>query len=326
MAKYKVVITDHEYKDVDNERRILSAIGAEVLDYQYKDMENILRVAKDADAIIVQYAKMPRELVEQLDNCKIIARYATGFDGIDLDACTDKGIYFCNVSDYCRDEVSSHTLALLMELSRRTEKYDRWTHSGKWFSMPGEQHNLRNQIIGVISFGRIARAFIDKVKPLCNNIWVNDKYVDDQAMIDYGVAPKSMDEIFEHADYISMHCPLTEETRHLFNKETFKKMKNSAAIINVSRGPVVSEEDLVWALENKEIRAAALDVLETEPPAPDNPLFGFDNVIITPHTAWYSEESQKVLQSTPAEDIVRALTGEIPLNIVNKEVLKKLNK
>jgi len=325
MAKYKVVITDREYENIDNEIRVFqeSGLDIELLDYQYKDKENILKVAKDADAIIVQYAKMPRDLIEELDKCRIIARYATGFDGLDLEAATEKGIYICNVNDYCREEVATHTLALLMELTRRVSRYDRWTHSGNWFAMPGRQHSLRNQVIGVVSFGRIARAFIDRVKPLCDNIWVCDDYVDPEEMKAYGVVPKTFDEIVEGADYISMHCPLTPETHHMFNKDVFKRMKNTAAIINVARGPVVSEEDLRWALDNGEIAAAALDVLETEPPAPDNPLFNYDNVIITPHTAWYSVEAQAVLQSTPAEDVVRVLKGELPLNIVNKDILKK---
>ncbi|MCI8608580.1 MAG: C-terminal binding protein [Firmicutes bacterium] len=325
MAKYKVVITDREYETIDNEKRVFeeSGLDIELYDYQYKDKEHILEVAKDADAIIVQYAKMPRDLIEELDKCKIIARYATGFDGLDLEAATDNGIYICNVNDYCREEVATHTLALLMEMTRRVSKYDDWTHDGNWYAMPGKQHSLRNQVIGVISFGRIARAFIDRIKPLCDNIWVYDAYADPEAMRSYGVEPKSFEEIVEHADYISMHCPLTEDTRHMFNKDVFKKMKNTAVIINVARGPVVSQDDLVWALENKEIGGAALDVLEQEPPAKDNPLFGFDNVIVTPHTAWYSVESQAILQSTPAEEVVRVLKGEVPLNVVNKDILKK---
>ena len=136
--------------------------------------------------------------------------------------------------------------------------------------------------------------------------------------------PKSLEEIYENADYISVHCPLTEETRHMFNRETFRKMKDTAVLINVSRGPVVSEQDLCEALDTGQIGGAALDVLETEPPAPDHPLFQYENVIITPHTAWYSEESQAVLQSTPAEDIARVLRGERPLNVVNKEVFDRL--
>lgn len=323
MAKYKVVITDREYETIDNEKRILSQLDVDLYDYQYKDKDKILEVAKDADALIIQYAKMPRDLIEQLDKCKIIARYATGYDGIDLEAATEKGIYVCNVNDYCREEVATHTLALLMEMSRRVSKYDRWTHQGNWFSMPGKQHSLRNQIIGVISFGRIARSFIDRVKPLCDNIWVYDAFAKPEDIKAYGVEPKSFDEICENADYISMHCPLTDDTYHMFNKEAFQKMKDTAVIINVARGPVVCQEDLIWALDNHQIGGAALDVLEQEPPAKDNPLFKYDNVIITPHTAWYSVEAQAVLQSTPAEEVVRVLKGEVPLNVVNKDILKK---
>ncbi len=139
----------------------------------------------------------------------------------------------------------------------------------------------------------------------------------------YGAVPKTLDEIYAGADYISLHCPLTEETHHLINKDAFRKMKKSAVLINVARGAVVSEEDLVWALENGEIAGAALDVLEQEPPEKDNPLFKFENVIISPHSAWYSEESQAVLQRTPAEDVVRVLKGQLPLNLVNKEILDK---
>lgn len=323
MAKYKVVITDREYESIENEREVLSQLDVDLQDYQYKDKENILRVAKDADALIIQYAKMPRDLIEELDNCKIIARYATGFDGIDLDACTEKGIYVCNVSDYCRDEVSTYALSLLLEMATRVGKHDQWTHDGNWFGMPGKQHSLKNQVIGVISFGRIARAYIEKIKPLCNNIWVYDNHDNVEAIRAAGAEPKTLEEIYAGADYISLHCPLTPETHHMINKDVFKKMKNTAVVINVARGPVVSEEDLIWALENHEIAGAALDVMEQEPPKKDNPLFGFDNVLITPHTAWYSEESQAVLQRTPAEEIVRVLNGEVPLNVVNKEILNR---
>ncbi len=322
MAKYKVVITDHEYETITEEKAALEPIGAEVLDYQYKDVENILKVAHDADGIIVQYAKVPKELIDGLEKCKIIARYATGFDNMELEYAAEHGIYITNIPDYCREEVSTHALALLLELNRRVSKYDRWTHDGNWFNMPGKQHVLKDQVIGVISFGRIARSYIDKIKPLCNNIWVYDAYVDDSVIENYGCVPKSCDEILEGADYISIHCPLTNETRHMFNKDAFRKMKPTACLINVARGPIVSEEDLVWALENHEIAGAALDVLETEPISPDNPLLKFENVILTPHVAWYSVESQRVLQRTPAEEVARVLKGQEPLNAVNRQFFK----
>ena len=220
-------------------------------------------------------------------------------------------------------EVSTYALSLLLEMATRVGKHNAWTHQGNWFGMPGKQHSLRHQVIGVVSFGRIARSYIDKIKPLCDNIWVYDAYVDDDTILQYGAVPKTLDEIYEGADYISLHCPLTDQTRHLIDREALQKMKKSAVLINVARGAVVCEKDLIWALENGEIAGAALDVLEQEPPEKDNPLFRFDNVIISPHAAWYSEESQAILQRTPAEDVARVLRGELPLNLVNKEILNK---
>lgn len=322
MSKYKVVITDHEYESVEAEKKLLELNDCEVLDCQYRDAEDIIRVAKDADALIIQFPDMSKKVIDQLEKCKVIAKYAMGFDGIDLQAAADKDIYVCNVRDYCYEEVSTHALALLLEFARRVAKYDAWTHAGNWYAMPGKQHRLKEQVIGVIGFGKIARSYIDKIKPLCDNIWVYDAFVSDEAMLDYGVVPKSLDEIYANADYISIHCPLTEDTKYMFNKATFKKMKETAVLINVGRGPIVSEVDLVWALENHEIGGAALDVLGEEPTDPNNPLFGFDNVIITPHTAWYSVEAQATLQITPAEEVVRVLRGEKPHNAVNLNLMK----
>lgn len=326
MKKFKVVITDHEYETVEEEKKILEANDCEVFDCQYRNADDIIRIAKDADALIVQFSDMSKKVIDELKKCKVIAKYAMGYDGIDLQAAADKGIYVCNVRDYCYEEVSTHALALLLEFARRVEKYNAWTHKGHWYAMPGEQHRLKNQVIGVIGFGKIARSYIDKIKPLCDNIWVYDTFICDEEIREYGVIPKSLDEIYANADYISIHCPLTDETKYMFNRKTFKKMKNTAVLINVGRGAIVSEKDLVWALKNQEIGGAALDVLEEEPTSPNNPLFGFDNVIITPHTAWYSEESQKTLQITPAQEVLRVLHGEKPHNAVNLNLMNKEEK
>ncbi|MBN7772989.1 C-terminal binding protein [Clostridium aminobutyricum] len=322
MRKYKVVITDREYDNIDNELRILEEINADVYDYQFRNEEDIIRVARDCDALIIQYAKITSEVIEQLEHCKIIAKYATGIDGIDLKSATERGIYVTNVNDYCADEVSTHTLSLLLQLARRIKPLDLWTSAGNWYNMGQSIVSLRKSVVGVISFGRIARMFIDKLKPLCNEIWVYDRFVSKEEIERYGVKAKDFDELVSQADFISIHAPLTEETKHLFNRDVFKIMKSSASIINVARGGLVCEEDLIWALQNGEIESAALDVLETEPPDKNSPLLIMKNVIVTPHIAWYSAESQKKLQSTVAEDVARVLTGKAPENLVNKELLK----
>lgn len=321
MAKYKVVITDREYENIDNELRILKQLGdVEVLDYQCRDEEDIIRITKDCDAMIIQYAKATKKVIDSLEHCKVIAKYAIGIDGIDIAEATKKGICVTNVNDYCADEVSTHAAALLLDAVRRTQQFDRRVKSGEWYRMGIKIPSLKKSVIGVISFGRIARMYIDKIKQFCDQIWVYDKFVPEEDMVAYGVVPKSLEEILIGADYISIHAPLTEETRHMFNKDAFRMMKPSAAVINVARGALIKEEDLIWALENQEISFAALDVLETEPPNLDSPLLEMDNVIITPHTAWYSEESQKKLQSTVAEDVVKVLQGKMPGNLVNKEL------
>ncbi len=321
MAKYKVVITDREYENIENELRILAELGdVEVLDYQYRDEENVIKAAKGCDALIIQYAKVTKKVIDSLDHCKVIAKYATGIDGIDIAEATKKGICVTNVNDYCADEVSTHAAAMLLDVVRRTQEFNTRVKAGQWYRMGIKIPSLRNSVVGIISFGRIARAYIDKIKPFCSQIWVYDKFVPDEDMVKYGVVPKSFEEVLAGADYISVHAPLTEETRHMFNREVFKKMKPSAALINVARGGLVKEEDLIWALANGEIAFAALDVLEKEPPQGDCPLLHMDNVMITPHTAWYSTESQKKLQSTVAEDVVKVLQGKMPGNLVNKEL------
>lgn len=322
MAKYKVVITDREYEDIDNELRILGQLGdVEVLDYQYRDEDHVIEVAKDCDALIIQYAKASKKVIDSLERCKVIAKYAIGIDGIDIEEATKRGICVTNVNNYCADEVSTHAVAMLLDTVRRTQEFNARVKAGEWYRMGIKIPSLKNSVIGVISFGKLARAYIDKIKAFCDQIWVFDKFVSEEEILKYGVIPKSFEEILTGADYISIHAPLTEETRHMFDKEAFKKMKPSASLINVARGALVKEEDLIWALENQEIAFAALDVLETEPPKKDNPLFQMDNVIITPHTAWYSVESQKKLQSTVAENVVQVLQGKAPADLVNKELV-----
>lgn len=327
MAKYKIVITDREYENIDNELRILNELGdVEVLDYQYRDEEDVIKVAKDCDAIIIQYAKVTKRVIDSMNHCKIIAKYATGIDGIDIAEATKREICVTNVNDYCADEVSTHAVTLLLDAVRRTSTFSMKVKNGEWYRMGLRIPSLKKSIVGVISFGRIARAYIDKIKPFCDQIWVYDKFVSEKDVLDYGVLPKSFEEILENADYISIHAPLTDETRHMFNKDAFKMMKPSATLINVARGAIINEQDLIYALENKEIAFAALDVLEKEPPEKDNPLIHMDNVIITPHTAWYSVESQKKLQSTVAQDVVKVLQGKEPNNLVNKELTTLFNK
>ena len=321
MGKYKVVITDQWFGSVDKQRKILSEIDADLYEYQIRDEEEIIKAAHDCDALMFQYAKIPKSLINRLEKCKVIAKFAKGIDSIDIDACTSKNICFTNVDDYCTDEVSTHALSLLLAVNRKLMNYNKSIRNGIWdYKLGGVIQSLKESKVGVISYGKIARAFVEKLKPLCNNIWVVDPFITDDVIKQSGVEPKTFEEIIQNCDYISIHAPLTEETKHLFNKEVFKKMKNTASIINVARGPLVNMDDLAWALHSGEIAYTAMDVLEIEPPPKDHPILSCENIVLTPHSAWYSNLSEEIMITTPAEEIVRVLTGQKPKFLVNKEL------
>lgn len=321
MSQYKVVITDHEYETVDQERAILGQIGAAVYDYQLRDAEDIVEVAKDCDGLIVQFAQVPEKLIAALPRLKVISRYATGVDGIDLAAASARGIMVTNVPDYCSEEVALHTLTLLLELNRRILEFGRWTRQGNWYGSGIAVHSMKNAVVGIIGFGRITRKLIAKLRPNCDHIWVYSDHAQAKEIAVLGAVKKGFDELCRNADYISIHCPLNASTEGMFNMDVFRKMKSSAAIVNMARGGIVKEPDLIQALQKGVIAGAALDVLCEEPPRRDNPLLKMGNVIVTPHTAWYSMESQRRLQAVTAENVALVLSGKAPKHCVNPEVL-----
>lgn len=324
---FKVVITDREYEQIDQEKRIMEAVGAEVFDYQIKDPEKILEVAHDCDALMVQYAKVPESLIRQLNRCKVIARYAAGVDGIDLEAAGKKGIYVVNVRDYCTEEVAVHALTMLLALSQKITEYDRKVKCGIWNYKVGLPcAGLSEKIVGIIGYGKIGEAYAKKIQSFCKKVWVASSHANRDILLREGLELKPQEEIIAQADYISLHAPLTEENRHMFHKETFRKMKSSACLINVARGGLICEEDLAWALKEGQIAGAALDVMEEEPPQKHNPLLGLDNVILTPHVAWYSKRAQERLQTAIAEEVARVLSGHIPRNCANLKLLHKYGK
>lgn len=326
MSKYKVVITDRAFETIDLEKAVLKNAEAEVKGYQVTNEDDIIKVAKACDGLIVQYAKITRKVIESLEKCKVISVYAIGFDGIDLEAATEHGICVANVPDYCADEVSTHAIAMMLTLSRKLVLYDKSVKNGIWDYKLGKKiFNLRGQTIGLISFGKIAKMVMEKIKPYGMNILVYDPYVPDEIIESAGGKKVEFDELITASDIVSIHAPLVTGTRHMFNKDVFSHMKTSAILINVGRGPIIKEEDLIWALQNHKIAAAGLDVTDPEPPQPENPLLAMDNVILTPHAAFYSEDSQAALQTMTAESVARVLQGYFPVNLVNKAVKDKLS-
>ncbi len=321
MARFKVVISECYYENVDQEQEILADIDAELIRCSCKTEEDVIEAARDCDALICQFAPITRKVIYALEKCKVIVRYAIGVDIIDLKAAEERGIYVCNVPDYCIDEVSNHAIALLMDCARKLTLIAENAKKG----ITGYQSvqpllRMEGKTLGLAGFGRIPRCVAHKMQNFGLNIITYDPYLPDGVAEEAGVRKVSFDELLTASDYISVHCPLTEETHHLFNKEAFEKMKKQAVFVNTSRGAVVDEAALIEALRSGEIGMAGLDVTEQEPVTPDHPLLALENAVVTTHIAWYTEESVLALQRMVAEETARVLTGNPPKHPVNHPV------
>jgi D-3-phosphoglycerate dehydrogenase / 2-oxoglutarate reductase len=315
-----VAVTDSVFPNLEPAQKVLSQIGGELRLAQQPTLEAILQVAREADAVLTTYAKMPAELIEQLARCRIIARFGIGVDNVDIAAATRRGIVVTRVPDYCLDEVSDHAMALLLALVRKIPSSNARTHAGRWeMKAVTPIHRLRGTVLGLVAFGQIPQLLAPKAQAFGLRVVAFDPFVSDAVMARAGVERIEFDQLVAVSDYISIHAPLVPETRHLFNADVFRRMKPNAYLINTARGPIVDEAALAQALDDRQLAGAALDVMEQEPPA-NSPLFGRENVILTPHTSFYSEESLIDLQTKASEEVLRALTGQPVRNPVNPEV------
>jgi D-3-phosphoglycerate dehydrogenase len=323
MRKWKVVVTDYEYADLRFEEAVFKAYdNIEFVKAQCKTEEDVIELCQDADALISQYAPISRKVIETLRNCKVMTRYGVGVDTIDLNAAAEKGICVANIPDYCVDEVSDHALALLLSWARKVTMADHSVKNGSWdFKVTQPIYRLRGKTIGLIGFGKIPQALAEKVKPLGLRVLAADPYFPAEAARDKGVKIVSLDVLCEQSDFISVHAPLMAATQGMMGEKQFALMKKEAILINTSRGPVVDEKALIAALQKGTIAGAALDVIENEPISPDSPLLRMEQVILTPHVAWYSEQSAAELRSKAAMGIVDVLIyGEYPKYLVNPKV------
>ena len=317
-----VAITDYVFSSLEPERAVLEPLGVELRPQQCGSEEEIIELAHDADGVLNCYAKMTARVIEKLSRCKIIARYGIGVDNVDLAAATRAGILVTNVADYCIDEVSDHALALLLVLARRIATAHGAVTAGAWdvVSHTGIRR-LRGQTMGLLGFGKIAKALASKVQPLGMKVLVYDPYLDAELISRHRAEGVSLDRLLAEADAISIHVPLSPETRNLIGQRELARMKSTAFLINTSRGGIVDEPALAEALKAGRIGGAALDVLSVEPPTQDHPLREAPNIILTPHLAFYSRESVIELQTKAAEEVARALKGEPPRSPINREVL-----
>jgi D-3-phosphoglycerate dehydrogenase / 2-oxoglutarate reductase len=323
MSQFKVVITDFSEPDNSIEAEVLSASGLdiELVRLNARKPDELFPTVEDADGLIVQWAKISRPVLQKLTRCKVISRYGIGVDMVDLKAAGELGIPVCNVPDYCIEEVSTHTLAFVLALNRHTLIHNTHVRSGKWGGVPGgAPARLAGQVIGIVGLGNIGREVARKASPLGLKVLGYDPYLPIERAAALGVELTSLQDLLHRSDYVCLHCPLTDETRHLIGQAQLTQMKPTAYLINVSRGPVVDQAALIQALQSGTIQGAALDVLEQEPPQPDDPLLALDNVIITPHLASWTSEAIVQLRGDTARNVVTVLQGGLPRSIVNKPV------
>ena len=311
MARFLIAMTDNVFPSLDPAKAALSRIDYELRMAKSASAEDILAVAKDADAILVTYAKLTRELLMQLTKCKAIGRFGLGVDNIDLVAAGEKGIQVNYVPDYCIHEVSDHALALLLALARKVPQSNKLVQSGRWEVPPlTPMHRLSGRVLGLVGFGNIPRMLAPKAKALGLKVVAYDPFAKAELFKEAGVESVSFDQLLATSDFVSVHAPLMPETRGLMNAAAFGKMKKGAMIINTARGPLIDEPALLAALDSGQLGGAALDVITTEPMPKDSPLLGHDNLILTPHTAFYSVEALNELQTKCASDVARVLSGE----------------
>jgi D-3-phosphoglycerate dehydrogenase / 2-oxoglutarate reductase len=311
MSQITIAITDSPFPSLDPAKKALARLDPEYRMANSPAADDILAVARDADAILVTYATLSGDLLRQLTKCKAIGRFGLGVDNIDLPAAKACGIAVNYVPDYCLREVSDHAMALLLALARKVTLANKLVQeSGRWEVPPlVPLRRLEGQVLGLVGFGNIPRALAPKAKAFGLKVSAHDPYVAKDVLDAAGVEGVSFDELLARSDFVSVHAPLLPATRGLMNAAAFAKMKKGAYLINTARGPLIDEPALIAALDSGELGGAALDVVTTEPLAEDSPLIGRDNVILTPHTAFYSVEALEELQTKCASDVARVLSG-----------------
>ncbi|MEQ1774829.1 MAG: C-terminal binding protein [Burkholderiales bacterium] len=319
----KVVLTDYVWESLEVEKKTLAGLGALVA-LQTKTPDQFIAEAADCDALLNTYAgPITADTMSKMPKCKIIARYGIGVDTIDLDSATAAGIIVTNNPTYCIEEVAEHTMALLLSAARKITFYDRQVRAGNWAVPPGKPiQRLAGSTIGLVGFGNIARQVAIRAAAFGMKVLFADPFVKDGQFDAPGKKMELMD-MLKQSDFVSVHPPLTPQTRKSINDEAFAAMKPNAVIINCARGPVIDTEALVRALDSKKIAGAALDTTDPEPLPDPHPLRGRENVIINPHVAWYSEQAMVGLQAGAPAEVRRVLSGEWPINVVNKAVKGK---
>ena len=298
-----------------------------MLTAQCRTPEEIISAAegKDIKVLIVQYAPITEKVFENLPSLKAVVRYGIGYDVFDIEAATKHGVCAMNVENYCEEEVATHAMSLILALNRKIIQLNEQVKEGKWdVFLVGDVRKISQSTLGLIGFGKIAQKVAKRIAAFGADVLVYDPYIDDKLVSQFkNTSRTNLKFVLEKSDFISIHTPLTEETEHMIGADQFRSMKDSACVINTSRGSIINEKALIDSLKNEEIAGAALDVLEEEPIPKDSSLKEFDNVILTPHASWYSNEAIKKLKSKVANQAIDVLQGNKPEFLINEEVWGK---
>ena len=324
-----VVVTDFIEPDLDWEAEQMAQRGADFVCHQLKfcPESEVIAAVKDANVIVVNMVPITAAVVNSLTCCRRIIRHGAGYDNVDVAACTARRIPFTYCPDYCMDEVAEQAMALIFACARQVPQsrkiLDDSIANGKWdFSPLAKCYRMAGKTLGIIGCGRIGSCLHGKIRHFgFGQILVCDPYLTSQRRDELGVTVVPKETLFRDADYITIHTPLTDETRHLVNRQTLSLMKPTAYLVNTSRGPMVDHEALAEALRSRAIAGAAIDVYDDEPPKDTYPLLGLDNAILTPHVSWYSEDAAWTIREKIVEDIDLALADKPPRWCVNPEVL-----
>lgn len=317
---FQVVLTGCRYETLEPERRILAPI-ATVTSVPPGRCDRLIDAVAHADAILNHLCTIDAEIIVSLRRCRVIVICGVGLDSVDISAATARGILVCNVPDYCTDEVATHALALLLAMERQLPRMVNRLRAGEWDEPDRyDIRRLRGRSLGLLGFGRIAQRVGALGAAFGLDVFAHDPYVSPERAREAGATWVTFDSLFANSDYLSLHVPLDAATHHLVNRETLRRIRRGAILINTSRGRIVDEEALIAALSDGTLRGAALDVFEQEPIPPTSPLLHMDNVIVTPHLAWYSAEARDEVRQRAAQEIRRVLSGKPARNPVNHPV------
>lgn len=324
---WKVLITDHVWPSTDPERAVLEAGGASVVVAPDGEESTLMELARDADAIMTCFAQVTENVVRAAGQCAVIGRFGVGVDNIAVSVATELGIAVTYVPDYCVDEVSDHVMALLHAWNRKIALFDRSVKEHGWGSQPLTMRmmRLRGKTIGIVGFGRIGQAVAVKARAFGLNILAADPVVPSETVEGLGGRLVDLPALLAESDFVSLHTPLTGATRNLIGREELAMMKPDAFLINAARGPLVDEVALYEALTGNIIAGAGLDVMVDNLPPRNHPLLSLDNIIITPHVAFFSQESTLELEQRAAAEVVSVMHGRMPDNLVNSAVLDHPN-